>query len=196
MNETNKTSNFLKAINKYAQQQSEAIKLEAEEFKKQEIEKATNEAISDAYKLIKKEVSVKKAQIISEYAVKEQDSRRGLFVKRNEIVEKVFDDAKLKLSEYTKTDDYKEYIKNSAIKMAQLFENNACIIYLREADKALKDTINSVVFNCTVEFDQSITLGGIKGYCESMSIMADDTFDTKLNDQRVWFAEHSKLKVV
>lgn len=196
MNETNKTSSFLKAINKYAQQQSEAIRLEVEEFKKQEIEKATNEAIGDAYKLIQKEISIKKSQIISEYARKEQNSRQQLFVKRNEIVDKVFEDARVKLDEYTKTDAYKNYIKKSATEMAELFENNECIVYLREADKDYLDIISSILKNCTIEFDETIKLGGIKGYCKAMSIMADDTFDTKLDDQRVWFAENSKLKVV
>ena len=80
--------------------------------------------------------------------------------------------------------------------MAELFENNECIVYLREADKDYLDIISSILKNCTIEFDETIKLGGIKGYCKAMSIMADDTFDTKLDDQRVWFAENSKLKVV
>ena len=58
MTQDNKTSSFLKAINKYAQQQSDAILKEAEEFRQKEIERATKEAITDAYTLIQKNITV------------------------------------------------------------------------------------------------------------------------------------------
>lgn len=196
MNESQKTSSFLRAINKYAKEQSDAIRLEAEEFRKQEIEKATKEGLSDAYALIQKEITVKKAQIVSDVAKREQESRKQLFVKRNEIVEKVFADAKAQLQQYTNSDAYLAYIEKSAKEIAQLFENNNCVVYLKESDLSKADLIKGIINNCEICADNSIELGGIKAYCETLSIMADDTLDTKLSDQRVWFAENSGLKVV
>ncbi len=196
MNQTNKTSSFLKAINKYAKQQSDAILQEVEEFKKQEIEKATKEGIKDAYTLIQNEVSTKKAVIISDVAKREQNSKRELFVKRNEIVDKVFQKAYDKLFEFTNTVEYSEHIKNSAIKINELFGNNKCVIYLKGDDADKVDAVKSIIANCDVEFDDSIKLGGIKGYCEALSIIADDTLDSKLSNQRQWFCENSGLKVV
>lgn len=196
MDKSQKTSSFLRAINKYAKEQSDAIRLEAEEFRKQEIEKATKEGLEDAYTLIQKEISVKKAQIVSDVAKREQESRRNLFIKRNEIVEQVFTDASEKLSEYTKTEDYVTYIKKSAEKINKLFENNACVVYIKEADNDKAELIKGIISQCEVVFDNTIELGGIKAYCESLGIIADDTLDTKLSDQRVWFTENSGLKVV
>ena len=56
--------------------------------------------------------------------------------------------------------------------------------------------IKAIISNCTVEYDDSILIGGIKGFCEEMSVIADDTLDTKLSNQLQWFAENSNLKVV
>lgn len=196
MNQDKKTSSFLQAINKYAQQQSEAIKLEVEEFKKQEIEKATKEGINDAYRLIQKEIALKKSQIISENAKREQESRTRLFVKRNEIVESVFADVRKRLAEFTNTDAYIDYIKNSANEIAKLFSDNKCVVFVRASDMDKEGIIKSFFADCTVETDESIELGGIKAYCESTSVLADDTFDSKLCDERILFTENSGLKVV
>ncbi len=196
MTQDNKTSSFLKAINKYAQQQSDAILKEAEEFRQQEIERATKEAITDAYTLIQKNITVEKAKIVTEYAKLAQKSRSEIFIRRNEIVEEVFEKATNKLLNFTKTAEYDEYIKKSASEIALLFENKDCVISIKSDDAAKTDMIKAIISNCTVEYDDSILIGGIKGFCEEMSVIADDTLDTKLSNQRQWFAENSNLKVV
>lgn len=196
MNQNSKTSSFLRAINKYAQQQSAEILREAEEFKKQEIEKATQEGLKDAYNLIQKEISFKKASIISEFSKKEQESRNELFKKRNEIVKDVFEKAQNKLKEFTTTEEYKSYIRKSANEIAGVFENNACVIYLNEKDADKAEIVRDVITNCDIQFDNSIAIGGIKGYCETLNILADDTLDSKLSLKHQWFCENSGLKVV
>lgn len=196
MTQDNKTSSFLKAINKYAQQQSDAILKEAEEFRQKEIERATKEAITDAYTLIQKNITLEKAKIVSDYAKLSQKSRSEIFVRRNEIVEEVFEKATSKLVSFTKTSEYDEYIKKSASEIAKLFEDKNCVISIKNDDAHKTDMIKAIVPNCTVEFDNSIVIGGIKGYCEELSVIADDTLDSKLLNQRQWFAENSNLEVV
>ena len=196
MTQDNKTSSFLKAINKYAQQQSDAILKEAEEFRQKEIERATKEAITDAYTLIQKNITLEKAKIVSDYAKLSQKSRSEIFVRRNEIVEEVFEKATSKLVSFTKTAEYDEYIKKSASEIAKLFEDKNCVICIKNDDAHKTDMIKAIVPNCTVEFDNSIVIGGIKGYCEELSVIADDTLDSKLLNQRQWFAENSNLEVV
>ena len=196
MTQDNKTSSFLKAINKYAQQQSDAILKEAEEFRKQEIERATKEAITDAYTLIQKNITVEKAKIVTEYAKLAQKSRSEIFIRRNEIVDEIFQKSTDKLLSFTNTAEYDEYIKKSANEIAKLFENKNCVISIKKEDANKADMIKAIISNCTVEYDDSILIGGIKGFCEEMSVIADDTLDTKLSNQRQWFAENSNLKVV
>lgn len=196
MNESKKTSRFLDAINRYAVEQSDAIRHEVEEFKKQEIEKATKEAINDAYALIQKNIAIEKAKIVSEYAKLEQDSKRELFIERQKIVEKVFKKAIQKLTEFTKSDEYKDYIIKSAKEIASAFDKNECVIYIKESDMDFAKDIKEIIPDCTIECDKKIAIGGIKGYCEKLSIIADNTLDSKLLNQREWFTENSELKVV
>ena len=196
MNQDKKTSSFLKAINKYAQEQSNAILLEVEEFKKQEIEKATQEGINDAYKLIQKEVAQRKANITSEFARLEQDSRKNLFIKRNEIVESVFVDAKAKLVDYTSTEKYNDNIRKSAEEIATVFDNKACVVYVKDADLDKTDIIKNVIPNAEIQVSKDIEIGGIKAFCQELSVLVDETFDTKLSDERAKFIERCKLRVV
>ena len=48
----------------------------------------------------------------------------------------------------------------------------------------------------TVENDVAIKIGGIKGFCKDLKIVADNTLDSKLNSQKDWFTENSGLKVM
>ena len=196
MNQSQKTSNFLKAINKFAKEQSDAIHKEVEQFRKQEIEKATQEGIKDAYELIQKEIGTKKSQIVSDIARREQNSRKELFIKRNEITQSVFDDVREKLKDFVNSDDYTQYLKRSAQQIAELFGDNDCVVYIKEQDSNKVDMIKTIITDCTVEFDESIELGGIKAYCKALNILADNTLDSKLDDEYAWFAENSGLKVV
>ena len=88
------------------------------------------------------------------------------------------------------------YLKKSAEKINKLFENNACVVYIKEADNDKAELIKEIIPQSEIITSNDISLGGIKAYCEKLSIVADDTLDTKLNDQRIWFTENSGLKVV
>lgn len=196
MNENKKASSFLEAINKYAQQQSEEIRHEAEQIKQQAVDKATQEGINDAYKFIQKEISTKKAEIVSDIARREQASRKQLFDKRTDILNTVFDEAKDKLIKFTTTEDYKNYITSCVKEIAELFCGKACVVYIKPDDTPLTDMIKAILVNCTVTFDDNIAIGGVKAFCEDMSVFADNTLDRKLQNEKEWFVENSGLKVV
>lgn len=196
MKDSKRTSSFLEAINKYAQQQSEEIRLEAAKIKQEAVDKATQEGINDAYKLIQKEISTKKAEIVSEIAKEEYESRTRLFEKRKEIVNKVFDEAVKKLEEFTVSDEYLNFLKSSAEKIKAEFGEKSCTVYISDKDADKSQIISSVIEDCIILNDSSIKIGGIKAYCEDLSIILDDTLDTRLREQKLWFTENSGLKVV
>ena len=47
-----------------------------------------------------------------------------------------------------------------------------------------------------VRADKTIKIGGIRGYCVDMGIIADETLDSKLEAQREWFVENAALSVL
>jgi V/A-type H+-transporting ATPase subunit E len=196
MNEKTKESKFLDAINRYAEQQKAKITAEIEEYTAQKIEQATDSGLRDAYELIRHNVSVRKAALMKDAAQQEYAMRSALFEEREAIRSEVFGKAAEKLAAYTKTDDYHTALIHSAEEIAALLEGEACIVSLKESDLRFSDEIIDVIPNAEVQADAKIIIGGMRVFCPSKHIEADDTLDTKLAEQKRWFAEHSGLKVV
>lgn len=195
-NQSGKTSNFLKAINKYAEEQRTKIRNEAENFKKKEIEKAESEILNDVYILIQNEMAEMKAEIAKEMSKKELDSRKNLFEKRNLITKKVFEKSKSKLLEFTKTDEYPKLLAKYAKAISSVLVEPGTIIYVRKEDLCFSDTIKEAFGrDCKIEIKENIKIGGIYSYNPNMGLIADETLDSKLEEQHIWFAENSGLKL-
>lgn len=196
MQNTGKTSNFLKAINKYAAEQRKEIKTQAEEFRKYELQKAEAEVLRDAYFLIQKEMAQMKKGISSEVSKMEMEKRRELFAKRQLIMNEVFKKAEDKLLEFTKTQDYKELIKKYVSSISKVIKKPGTILYICKRDKDMIDEIKETYGKpCGVEVSENIKIGGVLAENQEMSIIIDETIDAKLDDQKEWFAENSKLNI-
>ncbi len=197
MKKTAKTDNFLKAIKKYADNQRNTILSEVDNFKKEKIAEAKKKAEYDSEKLIKDKLEAKKNEQTSKIAKLMQEGQRKLFLERAEMTESVFKKAEEKLIEFTKTTKYSELLNNYAKNISALFDGKSCVIYINERDMAFADQIKTL-FGGKAELcaDKTIKIGGLKGYCEALSIVADETLDSKLNAQREWFFENSGLSVL
>ena len=113
------------------------------------------------------------------------------------MTDSVFRKAEEKLIEYTKTAEYSEKLLESAKNIAALFGNESCTLYVNEKDMNFADKLKSLFGRETdVCTDKTIKIGGLKGYCKALSIVADETLDSKLGAQREWFIENSGLSVL
>lgn len=197
MEKTTKTDNFLNAIKKYADNQRNTILSEVDSFKKEKIAEAKKKAKYDSEKLIKDKLEAKKNEQTSRVAKLTQEGQKKLFLERAEMTESIFKKAEEKLIEFTKTSKYSDLLKNYAENISALFDGKSCIIYVNERDMALADQIKAI-FGEKAELcsDKTIKIGGLRGFCKEMSIVADETLDSKLNAQREWFFENSGLSVL
>ena len=123
-----KTDNFLKAIEKYAEEQRTKIESEAADFKEKELNKAEEEGLREAYVLIQKEMTDVKTQIAAELSRAENASRKKIFIRRKEIEDEVFELAKEKLIAYAKTDQYVKSVEESAAKISEKLTADDVII--------------------------------------------------------------------
>lgn len=197
MEKTAKTDNFLKAIQKYASEQRDAMHTEVEQLKEEKIKEAESKGKADSEKYINDKLEAKRNEETSKVAKLMQEGQRKLFLERSKMTDNVFDKAKEKLIDFTKTDEYIKKLEKSAKDIATLFGNNKCVLYVSKADLCNADKIG-LAFNGNAEVlaDNTIKIGGIKGYCEAMSIVADETLDSKLYAQKEWFIENSGLSVL
>ena len=191
-----KTDNFLKAIEKYAAEQRSKLESEAEEFKEKEINKAEEDGLKEAYVLLQRKMSAIHTSIARELSKAENESRKSTFVKRQEIEDKVFDRAKEKLIEFANTDKYTEKLLESVKKISQKLTADDVVLYVNQRDMKLKNKIISAFGKkCDVQSSDEIKIGGITGISREMGLLADETLDTRLSQQREWFCENSGLKV-
>ena len=192
-----KTDNFLKAIEKYAEEQRTKIESEAADFKEKELNKAEEEGLREAYVLIQKEMTDVKTQIAAELSRAENASRKKIFIRRKEIEDEVFELAKEKLLAYAKTDKYVKSVEESAAKIAGKLTADDVVIRISEKDLKLKDQIIRAFGSrkCEIQVSEDIVIGGITGQSRELGLLIDETLDTKLEEQHEWFYANSGLKV-
>lgn len=193
-----KASKFLDAINKYAQQQRNEIKNEAENFKKQELKKAQDEALKDAYKLIQKEMAQMKKKITKEHSKKEFERKKQLLDKRNQITLNVFKEAENELIKFTDSKDYKIFLQKLSKNLSNVISSSQEIyIYVKDKDLIYSEDIKKAFGKpCLVKTSNYILIGGLYAFDSNDGIIIDETLDTKLEMQKDWFKENSKLSVL
>lgn len=195
--EDTKTGNFLKAIKKYADEQEMEIQKEVERFRAEEIAAAQNEGLKDAYLLVEKEVAAMKSEIASQLATKEFHGKQALFKLREEAICEIFKSAEEKLLDFTKTNKYKEKLKDWIAETADLVKDNDVFIECKKSDvDLLKELCTAFSGKCKISENDNIRIGGFTCECTNMGIIIDQTFDEKLNDQHHWFRENADLQIV
>ncbi len=197
MEKNAKTDNFLNAIKKYAQQQRSAMRNEVEQLKEEKIREAQEKGKRDSEKYINQELAKKRNEETHKIAKALQDGQRELFLERIKMTDSVFDKAEKKLLEFAKTPDYSTKLLDSAKSIATLFDGKDCELYISERDLPNAESICALFKgNAQIKADSAIKIGGIKGYCPQMSIVADETLDSKLAQQKDWFIENSGLSIL
>lgn len=193
----NKTDNFLKAIKRYANAQKKAMEGEVKQLKTERLQETEAKAKRESERMKKEKLTEAHNRQTALIAAKTQEGQRRLFVERAAMTDEVFRLAAERLTEYAKTDAYAEQLRSGAKAVAALFGDSDCVLYLNERDLGAADELRAFFSgNAQVKADRSIQIGGVRGYCESMGIIADETLDSKLEAQRAWFVENAALSVL
>lgn len=193
----NKTDNFLKAIKKYAKEQKDAMEGEVKQLKTERLQEAEEKAKRDSERMKKERLNETHSRQTALIAAKTQESRRKLFTVRAGMTDEVFRLAKEKLLAYVASGEYAGKLQSSAQAIAALFGSNDCVLYVNPRDVEAAAQLQAFFDgNTEVKADKTIQIGGIRGYCPPMRIIADETLDTKLEAQRAWFIENAALSVL
>ena len=192
-----KMNKFYLAINHYAEEQRKKIEQEVTDFKRKELDDAELDALTEAYRLIQKEMAEMRNGISREMAQREMDTRRELLEKRRKITDEIFNRATERLLEFVKKEEYVSLLQKFAGQLPQKFHKPNTVICIKKEDEKFKDQIkNAFGEDCTFQVDADIQIGGLRAYNSEMGIMADESLDSLLEDQRAWFEENSGMAVV
>lgn len=192
-----KTDNFLKAIKKHAKAQQSAMQGEVRQLKTARLKEAEEQAKRDSERLLREKLTEKHNRQTAMLASKTQEGQRKLYAERVNMTDEVFRLAADKLRAYTETEAYADHLMESAREIAAYFGGRDCMLYLGEHDMDRAQALKSVFEGAVqVQADKTIRIGGVKGYCESLRVIADETLDSKLEAQREWFVENAALSVL
>ena len=191
-----KTDNFLKAIEKYAEEQRGKLQSEVEAFREREMNAAEEEGLREAYTMIQKTMADINSRIARETSKADAASKKNIFLKRQQIEEEVFARAKEKLLAFCETEKYDALMKRSAVNISHVLKADDVVLYVRQDDMKYKAKLKLYFgVNCEIQPTDEIEIGGMIGVSRSMGLIADETLDAKLLQQREWFYENSGLTV-
>lgn len=198
--EDEKLSKFLLAINEFAENQRSKILDEVEEHNRSEMKKAEHDVLTESYILIQNKFSEMKSDVRRKISDAESEERHALIKERTEIENKVFDEVKQKLTEFSCSEEYKELLCKDALKIKESLlceaDGNNVTVFVKPSDLKFADDLKSIFgTNCEVSEDDSIKLGGLRVFSKKKSVIADMTFDSAIIDMHEWFAENSGLSV-
>ena len=113
------------------------------------------------------------------------EKRKEYLALREEITEKTVSRLKEKLSEYTKSDEYKDHLIKTAAKAASLLDGEFTVS-IREADMSVADEIRAAAGKMcvSVEADNDITVGGLLARSSAGGVIINETLDEKLSESR------------
>lgn len=103
----------MEAVTAYAEEQSQRIHQEVEDFKAKRLYEAEQQALQAAYEMIQRENAGMRSNLRRDLSRRELDERRHLLEKRQGLMEDVFAGAEEKLREYTATPAYRERLRQS-----------------------------------------------------------------------------------
>ncbi len=175
---------------------SEALRKQADDFRKMAMDQAENEVLAELYSKIQDEISEIRDSSTQNISRTESGFRQKLLLRREELTQSVFDAVGQKLLAYTKTDDYKAWMLKLAKSLSEIHDYTNNTIMIRRKDYEFSVEIEKLFSKgCRILADDGIRIGGIKLMNQSVGIFVDETLDAKLEDQRPWFYSHSQLAV-
>lgn len=192
----NNAKAFTDAIKKMAAEECEKIYFETNEMKKERLKSLNEEAESRYADYVNYELT----RIISEknkkIAALEEESKKVLSALRKELTDKVFSKVKGDIEDFTKGNDYKDFLIECAKEIYGAMPDADLEFFLREKDIKFKEDINSSLGkHIHISSTNDISLGGIKAVNRETGCLLDNTLDIKLEEQMTWFLENSGLKI-
>lgn len=189
-----KISKFVQAVTDYAAAQRRQVHREVEEYKRARLAEVEKKALADSTELIQREQAALQKEIRLEMSRREFSARRQLLEKRCEMTEEIFEEARVKLIDFTESEAYPAFLKASFAAIAAQIPAADTVYFVSERDKRREALLRELLPDgAKLAFVKDIQIGGIRAYHAPSGLMPDDTLDTRLEQQREWFTGASGL---
>jgi V/A-type H+/Na+-transporting ATPase subunit E len=201
-NSQDRLNKFSSAVLNDAEKMRAKMQAELDEYKRKELDKAQDEYLTQSYELIQSEIQNVRNKWSREIAKRSLENRRELLMRRDEITQKVFLEAKQKIELFLQSEDYKialiEHAKKVFDKYIDKLINKSVVIYLRSDDMKYNDAFKEVFksLEVTISPKENITLGGFLFECRESNIIIDETYDSRFEEEKNNFLIQSGLTII
>ncbi|MBS1474058.1 MAG: hypothetical protein HP058_03965 [Massilimaliae sp.] len=183
-----KLAAFEQAVEQEAEQKIKQLQEEAKAYREQELEKAKGEEYAKMFDYMQEQVQViknRQKQAVTKYDLK---VRRGLVKYRNQLTDKIFDEAKEKLTEFSHTEEYADYLLGQVKAAMEEFPFDTATVLLKKEDLTLADSLKKQLSGkIEVEEDSGNRLGGFILFNKEHGVLTDKTFAAVLEEQKQGF---------
>ena len=195
MIQQSKINSFINSITDAAAEKRSKVSAETQDIIDAEralIEAKAKKTAEDYFRARTAEIRLEAGKRISESAA---ECRKEVFGRRNEISLRIRSSVAEKLNEFTASPDYADFLKKSVERVVDFLEGGNITLLFRPEDIDIGREICNNFFNVTVSEDSSIKIGGIKGINSIVTVLVDDTLDSRLESCKKWFEENSGLYI-
>lgn len=189
-----KINSFINSIKDTAAEKRAAISAETKEMlnsERAEMEAQAKKSADDYIKAKTASIKLEAGRRISESAA---ECRKKVFSRRNEIADKTLSSVAEKLRAFTQSDEYKSFLFESAENILKIFGGGSITLLVRPEDMKYESELEATL-DVSVSEDASIKIGGVKGINSIVTLLIDDTLDSRLEQQKRWFEENSGLYI-
>jgi len=186
---------FEKAIKRESEEQIRKLQKEVDYLYNREIKKIMEDIE------IKRQVQMAKELKEVQINYQEELNQIGsgydekLIMKRHEMTALVFKEIETKLIAFAKTSGYKDWLNKRLENYTSKINGYHVIIHVSDQDQIAEKMINDMYKSLSfeIEKDKKIRFGGFILTIADKKIEVDETLDARLEEQKEWFLNHSKL---
>lgn len=121
-----------------------------------------------------------------EYTMEQLHIRRKINHKQSELTDKVFADVEKQLMEYRASEEYKDYLARQIERAVKFAQGEELTIYIDMGDEHIKEEMEKRC-NVTLNMSDYAFKGGIRAELPKRNILIDNTFATKLEEEKEKF---------
>lgn len=186
-----KLSAFSSRVLSLAKKRSDETDEKTNEIRKAKTEKKQDEFLEDAYRAIQSGVAKIRRTESEKVLRAENDMKKEILSRREEIINSVFSQAKEELSKFSESEEYRMWFDKKLSLALEGTGEGKKTVYVLEKDKKEAEKSGEKV----VAVNEAGFIGGVRVVNDDLGIIADYSFGEELSEAKEDFLQKSSLSI-
>lgn len=185
---------FRKQVLEKAGAERDLVLMEAQNMTREELDREQNKQLTALYEKIQQEKADIDRNVTRTLSERRRQLKRELYARREQLVDKLMENVRERVAQFTQTDDYADFLREKVRDVAlAAAPSPTAVLELRGIDMKYAQSLCELYGNCEARENDSIQLGGLRMRDDERHIAYDATLDTALSQQRVHFYDDSQF---